>query len=80
MQKLTIYTGPNCPACIQAKRWLSQAGVAYQEVDITQRRDLVQWLAQTTGQRTIPQFFLGNQWISGGFPAVAAMVQSGQLR
>ena len=32
---VTIYTSPNCPACIQTKEFLKDRGVEFKEVDVS---------------------------------------------
>lgn len=73
-----MFSGPNCPGCINAKQWLDANGVAYQVQDISNPQ-VAQYLVQATGQRTIPQFFHNGQWLSGGFRQVQQLRQQGAL-
>ena len=57
--KVTVYTKQNCPFCVRAKRLLEKKGVAYEEIDVEEKDDLRIWLAETTGQKTVPQIFAG---------------------
>lgn len=39
---VTIYTTPNCPGCMATKRALDKSGIDYNQIDLSQRPDLVQ--------------------------------------
>jgi len=79
MQGLVMYSGQNCPGCVQAKRWMEANGVRHQVVVVDGNMQLVQQLMSTTGQRTVPQFFLNGQWLSGGFGQVQQLHAQGQV-
>ncbi len=72
MNGLVIFTTTTCGPCRNAKAWLQQHRVPFQEVNLDQRQDLIPWMHRETGQRTVPQFFQDGQWVSGGFQAVQA--------
>jgi glutaredoxin 3 len=76
--KITVYTKQNCPFCVRAKRLLDGKGVAYEEVDVEGKDDLRIWLAETTGQKTVPQLFAGERSL-GGFSDVDALDREGKL-
>lgn len=79
MTKVTIYTGAFCPYCMMAKRLLAQLG-AQEIVEIDRDVYPAQFdevIAQT-GQRTIPQIFIGETHV-GGFTDLYAMHQRGEL-
>lgn len=76
---VTIYTTRVCPYCVAAKRLLSQREIPYEEVDVTSDPDRRGWLAQTTGRRTVPQIFIGDEAI-GGYDDLAALDKAGRLR
>jgi len=80
MNGLVMYSGPNCPACMQAERWLRANNAQFQKVDVTGNMALVQSLVANTGQRTVPQFFFNGAWLSGGFNDVQALAQAGRLK
>ena len=71
MPKVTVYTKSSCPYCVRAKRLLDRKGVVYEEVSVEGRDDLRLWLAETTGQKTVPQVFVGDRAL-GGFTDVEA--------
>ena len=73
-----LYTKSNCPYCVRAKALLGRKGVAYEEIDVEERDDLRGWLVETTGQRTVPQVFVGERSL-GGYSDIAALDAIGEL-
>lgn len=78
MPKVTVYTKDHCPYCVRAKRLLDRKGVAYEEVNVEGRDELRTWLVEATGQRTVPQIFVGERSL-GGFSDVDALDREGRL-
>lgn len=76
--KITVYTKENCPFCVRAKALLTRKGVAFEEIPVEGRDDLRTWLVEVTGQRTVPQVFVGERSL-GGYTDVAALDQDGRL-
>ncbi len=75
---VVIYTTRICAYCVAAKRLFQKKGVAYTEVDVSCDRKQRAWLAETTGQRTVPQIFIGGKSY-GGYSEVAALDKAGEL-
>ncbi len=78
MPTVRIYTKRNCPFCVRAKALLDRKGVAYQEIDAEGKDELRLWLAEATGQKTVPQIFVGERSL-GGFTDVDALDKQGKL-
>jgi glutaredoxin 3 len=76
--KVTLYTKENCPFCVRAKALLMRKGVSFEEVPVEGRDDLRIWLVEATGQRTVPQVFVGERSL-GGYTDVAALDKDGKL-
>lgn len=78
MQKVVIYTAVPCGYCSAAKRYFQAADVAYEEIDLTgqhqERRDLM----DRTGQRTVPQIFIGETHV-GGYSDLMALHAKGEV-
>lgn len=51
---ITVYTKPDCQACVATKRHLSLSGVEYAEVDITQDPEARDFVAHTLGYTAAP--------------------------
>ena len=78
MARVRIYTKRNCPFCLRAKNLLGKKGVDYEEIDVEERDDLRLWLAEATGQKTVPQVFVGERSL-GGFSDVDSLEREGKL-
>lgn len=76
--KVVIYTAVPCGYCSAAKRFFKAEDIAYQEIDLTgdhaQRMDLM----QRSGQRTVPQIFVGDTHV-GGYTDLVALHREGRL-
>ena len=75
---MTVYTTAYCPFCARAKRLLQKKGVAFEEIDAEGDDGLRAWLADKTGQMTVPQIFVGERSL-GGFSDIDALDRQGQL-
>ena len=73
-----MYSTLICPYCVRAKMLLTQRGIPYEEIDVTNDPAARQWLVTTTKRRTVPQIFIGDDPI-GGFDELRALDQSGEL-
>ncbi len=78
MPKIVIYTKERCPYCVRAKALLQKKGAAYDEIDVEGNDDLRVWLAETSGQKTVPQIFVDGQPL-GGFSDIDALDRQGKL-
>jgi len=78
MANVRVYTKHNCPYCVRAKALLARKGVAYEEIDVEGNDELRVWLAEATGQRTVPQIFVGERSL-GGFSDIDSLDREGAL-
>lgn len=76
--KVHIYTTPTCPYCRLALALLRSKGVDFVEIDVAARPDLRIWLAEQSGQRTVPQVFVNGRSV-GGFSDISALDRAGRL-
>lgn len=76
--QVVIYTTGYCPYCTRAKSLLSKKSVEFKEVDVSDRPDLRSWIAERTGQRTVPQVFVNGEAL-GGFTDIDALERRGLL-
>lgn len=78
-QKITVYTTTYCPYCVRAKALLTQRGIAYEEIHLSEEDDKA-WddLYQRSKMQTVPQIFADGK-ILGGFTELAALDQKDQL-
>ena len=78
MPEVTMYTTRYCPFCIRAKHLLDSKGVAYREYPVDNDWELRQSMMEKSGQRTVPQIWIGEQHI-GGCDELYALERAGQL-
>ena len=78
MKPVRIYTTKFCPYCIRAKMILKDRKVPFEEIDVAGDDEKRAWLVETTGQRTVPQIFIGEESI-GGCTELAQLDGSGEL-
>ncbi|MGX6961614.1 glutaredoxin-like protein NrdH [Vagococcus xieshaowenii] len=53
MNELTLYTKNNCPQCKMTKRFLSEKHLSYNEINIDEQPQYVDWLKEQ-GHRSVP--------------------------
>ena len=75
---MVVYVTRYCGYCHLAEGLLQRKGMPYRKVDVTNDPEARGWLRQATGQRTVPQIFIGRRSI-GGFQELYAMVRKGEL-
>jgi glutaredoxin 3 len=74
-----MYTKDYCPYCVAAANLLTQKGVVFEEVDVTEDQAQYQeMLSRSAPRRTVPQIFVGSQGI-GGFDDMKRLDQEGKL-
>lgn len=78
MPDVTLYSSTLCGYCHAAKRLLEGKNVDYNEVVVDGQPELRQQVRERSGQRTVPQIWIGDQHI-GGFTDLAALEQQGKL-
>jgi glutaredoxin 3 len=76
--RITVYTKDHCPYCVRAKHLLGRKGFAFEEISVEGKDELRLWLAETTGQKTVPQIFAGDRPL-GGYSDLAALDAEGKL-
>lgn len=61
--ELIVYSASWCRDCREAKRWLAEHNISFQEIDIEQIPGAADEVVRRTGKRAIPQFVLDGRWI-----------------
>lgn len=79
MQNVRMYTTRVCWYCRKAKSLLDKRGIPFTEIDVGSDAAARTWLVNTTGQRTVPQIFIGELSI-GGFDELSALDRAGKLQ
>ena len=78
MPNVRVYTTSFCGYCTQAKNLLKKRNIPFEEIDVTRDSAMRAWLVETTGLRTVPQIFIGEEAI-GGSDELHALDRSGEL-
>lgn len=80
MAPIKMYTGPRCPYCTMAKQFLKSQGITeIEEIRIDGNPAAFAEMQQITGQRSVPQIFIGDTHV-GGFTDMYALHQQGGLK
>jgi mycoredoxin len=61
--KVTVYSSFWCPDCREAKRFLQQHNISFQEIDIENTPGAADEVVKRTGKRAIPQFVIDGEWV-----------------
>jgi len=65
VRRVTVYSGPGCPACGQLKNYLRQHGVAFREVDISRDQHAAEKIARRSGMMAVPQTDINGRLVVG---------------
>jgi glutaredoxin 3 len=68
MSKIEVFTTPTCPYCTKIKQWLDENNYEYEEHDVASDQEKAKKMIQKTGQRGVPQTFVGDEAIVGFQP------------
>ena len=77
-QKVTIYGNAMCPYCGAARMLLTKKAVEFENIDITVDPQKRQEMQERSGNRSVPQIFIGAAHV-GGFDELAALEMDGEL-
>lgn len=78
MKPVKVYLTDWCPYCHRAKALLDKKKVPYEVIDVDGDTETRAWLREATGQRTVPQIFIGDESV-GGFSDLDALERAGKL-
>lgn len=65
MKPVKVYMWTTCPFCIRAIQLLKSKGVEPELINLDGDNEGLQKIRQQTGQRTVPQIFIGDEFIGG---------------
>lgn len=78
MKSIKLYTKSNCPYCVNAKQLIEQKAYKFEEIVLDGKDDELNKLKEKTKQNTVPQIFVGDEFI-GGYSELAALELTGEL-
>lgn len=65
MKKVKMFVAAHCTQCDEAKKYLKDKAVAFEEVDLTSNKEATATLAAKTGYSVLPQIQIDNQFVVG---------------
>lgn len=79
MASVLMYCTAMCPYCVRAESLLRARGVMeIEKVRVDLQPQLRQAMMDKTGQRSVPQIYIGTRHV-GGYDDLAALDRSGEL-
>ena len=78
MAEVLMYSTRWCPFCVRAKRLLDSKKVAYRDIDVGAEPAERVRMMELSGQRTVPQIWIGSQHV-GGCDELFALERAGKL-
>ncbi|PCJ27984.1 MAG: glutaredoxin 3 [SAR86 cluster bacterium] len=78
MPDIKIYTSTYCAYCTAAKNLLSSKGYKFEEINMQGNSELMIEVMQKSGQRTVPQIFIGEHSV-GGYQELLAATVNGEF-
>jgi len=75
---VVMYSTRFCPFCVRARALLENKRIDYKEISVDNDPDLRQEMMQKSGQRTVPQIWIGDRHV-GGCDELMALERNQQL-
>jgi thioredoxin len=64
-RKVIVFSTPTCPFCHQAKAYLKEKGVAFEDVDVSKDQQKAQQMVERSGQTGVPQLWIDDLVVVG---------------
>jgi glutaredoxin-like YruB-family protein len=64
-KRVIVFTTPTCPHCTTAKRYLTEKGIRFKEIDVSRNTKAAQDMVRKTGQQGVPQVWINNRPVVG---------------
>lgn len=77
--KVEIYTKEHCSYCVMAKSFFKQKGIAFTEIDLTDKYDEIMALKARTRFSTLPQIFINGEFV-GGYTEMMSKINAGKIQ
>jgi len=79
MRLVTLYTKTYCGYSKRAKEFLSERGVEFDDIDVTEDGSrFAEMVKRSGGRTTVPQIFIADRHV-GGFTELVSLQESGEL-
>ncbi|MDD3807365.1 MAG: glutaredoxin domain-containing protein [Candidatus Marinimicrobia bacterium] len=64
-KRVIVFTTPTCTYCYQVKRYLTEQGIRFKEVDVSLNTKAADDMFRKSGQKGVPQLWINNRPIVG---------------
>ena len=78
MKSVVMYSTAYCPFCMRARQLLKSKGVGFEDIAVDYEPELRQEMMVKSGQRTVPQIWIGDYHV-GGCDELYALERNGEL-
>jgi len=78
MPPVVLYGTRFCSFCLAARRLLDEKGITFEDISVDTDLDLRLEIMEKSGQRTVPQIWVGSIHV-GGYSDLQALETSGDL-
>ena len=78
MHSVVLYGTRFCSFCLAARRLLAEKGITFEDISVDTDLELRMEIMKKSGQRTVPQIWVGGTHI-GGYSDLQALEISGDL-
>ncbi|MDD5138096.1 MAG: Uxx-star family glutaredoxin-like (seleno)protein [Candidatus Omnitrophica bacterium] len=65
MAQVKVYSTPTCPYCIRAKKYLSDKGIAFENIDVSADEGALKQMVDVSGQMGVPVLVIDGDVIVG---------------
>lgn len=79
MARVVLYGTRFCPYCVAARQWFKDQQIDFDDIAVDGDQAARARLKQQTGQRTVPQIWIGDTHV-GGYSDLIALVRSGEVK
>lgn len=78
MARVVLYGTRFCPYCVAARQWFKDQQIEFEDIAVDGDQAARNWLKEQTGQRTVPQIWIGDTHV-GGYTDLIALARSGAV-
>lgn len=63
--KISIYSTPTCPYCVQAKQYFKSKNIEFENIDVAENQEKAQEMIKISGQMGVPVIKIDDQILIG---------------
>jgi len=63
--QIIVYSTPDCPYCYLVKKFLSEHGIKFKDIDVSQNQQALKKMITKSGQEKVPVIEINKQIIIG---------------